>query len=664
MKRFLALLLTLTMIISAFVIVPTAVNAAEDYRAWAQKDSRWSSIRLGSSPYTIGSDGCLVSSITKLIIQAGFRSADSFNIGTLANWLNSNGGYTSGGLLYWAKPSACVSGFNYYGKLLNNGTYYSTSYNSQLVSWVNSGYHITLQVSNGNHWIAIDEAKTKATGEVYIMDSSYDVRADLTLSSRYGTFNSAVAYTGGTSPNLGPTPLEFGTDFYAVLGNSDNSKAIGLDESNTVIVCPYKGTNDQRWHFIRQSDGGYKIINVCTDTYLVGDNIASLEYEAGHNNKVWYIMKDYSGEKLCLTHYSGETIKWLHPAWESWTDGTQITLNDAESCLNINIVNEFSYVNLGDNFYAMIANQSNNKAIGLDSDNNVKVFPYQGYNDEIWHFIRQNDGGYKVINVLTDTYLVGDNIVSLEYEAGHNNKIWYIMNGSSGSNLCLTHYSSGELRWLHPAYEYWEDGTQITLNDAESCVNINIVKGEGNKPEGFSIITEEQTITEGNSLKIEWNKSKFANQYNVSIWKDDGEHLVYTQTRNNSFVMNDLKAGYYGVYINAENHLGQTDYTSIHFTVVENTTEPTEPPTTPMEPTIPTEPKTIILGDVDGDSTIEIRDATWIQRHVTKEEMPFVINKTTADVDGDGIITVMDATAIQHYLANMKTSYKIGEKIE
>lgn len=71
-----------------------------------------------------------------------------------------------------------------------------------------------------------------------------------------------------------------------------------------------------------------------------------------------------------------------------------------------------------------------------------------------------------------------------------------------------------------------------------------------------------------------------------------------------------------------------------------------------------------ILGDVDGDNNIEVRDATWIQRHVAKEGMPFVINKTTADVDDDGIVTVMDATAIQYYLANMKTSYKIGEKIE
>ena len=226
------------MIISVFVVVPTTVEAAEDYRAWAQRDSRWSSIRLGSSPCTIGSDGCLVSSVTKLIIQAGFRSADSFNIGTLANWLNSNGGYTSEGYLYWAKPSACVSGFNYYGNLLDYGTYNSSTYNSQLISWVNSGYHITLQVSNGNHWIAIDEAKTKATGQVYIMDSSDGVNADLTLSSRYGTFNSAVAYTGGSSPNLDPD-----THYGAEGINFDGTNASNISFFNASIGCWMRNPN-------------------------------------------------------------------------------------------------------------------------------------------------------------------------------------------------------------------------------------------------------------------------------------------------------------------------------------------------------------------------------------------------------------------------------------
>ncbi|MBQ3330194.1 MAG: dockerin type I repeat-containing protein [Ruminococcus sp.] len=73
--------------------------------------------------------------------------------------------------------------------------------------------------------------------------------------------------------------------------------------------------------------------------------------------------------------------------------------------------------------------------------------------------------------------------------------------------------------------------------------------------------------------------------------------------------------------------------------------------------------QTYLLGDVDHDGNIEIRDATWIQRDAADIDLPFTISKTTADVDGDGNITVMDATAIQYYLANMKNPYNIGKKV-
>ena len=42
---------------------------AEDYRAWKQSDSRWGSIRLGSSSITMSSHGCLVTAVTKLIVR-------------------------------------------------------------------------------------------------------------------------------------------------------------------------------------------------------------------------------------------------------------------------------------------------------------------------------------------------------------------------------------------------------------------------------------------------------------------------------------------------------------------------------------------------------------------------------------------------------------------
>ena len=72
---------------------------------------------------------------------------------------------------------------------------------------------------------------------------------------------------------------------------------------------------------------------------------------------------------------------------------------------------------------------------------------------------------------------------------------------------------------------------------------------------------------------------------------------------------------------------------------------------------------TAILGDVDFDGNIEIRDVTWIQRYATEMDLPFTVKKKTADIDGDNNITVMDATLIQYYLANMKNPYNIGKTV-
>ena len=75
------------------------------------------------------------------------------------------------------------------------------------------------------------------------------------------------------------------------------------------------------------------------------------------------------------------------------------------------------------------------------------------------------------------------------------------------------------------------------------------------------------------------------------------------------------------------------------------------------------EAKPLLLGDVDDDGVVEIRDTTWIQRHIASIDIPFTFNNDIADVDGDGDITVMDATSIQYYLCNMRTPYLIGKPI-
>lgn len=221
-----------------------------DYRSWAQQDSRWGTLTLGSGGPTVAKSGCLIVAITKLIIQCGLKSDSEFTPATLVNWLNSNDGFAGGGSLYWAKPAQCVSGFslkNY--NLVSSGSYDIDTYKSQIISWIKQGYHMVISMKSNGHWVAIDEAKTLATGEIYIMDSAYTNgdNADITFKERYGTtFNRIAAYTGGTTPsgstNENPTAEVtriFGnTRYETAIKTADALKAeLGIEKFENVVIA-------------------------------------------------------------------------------------------------------------------------------------------------------------------------------------------------------------------------------------------------------------------------------------------------------------------------------------------------------------------------------------------------------------------------------------------
>ena len=97
-----------------------------------------------------------------------------------------------------------------------------------------------------------------------------------------------------------------------------------------------------------------------------------------------------------------------------------------------------------------------------------------------------------------------------------------------------------------------------------------------------------------------------------------------------------------------------------------STQEPTQTPT--QEPTqTPTQESSnspTLLGDVDGDGTVTIIDATCIQRHLASIPSSFAFIEALADTDGDGGTTIIDATFIQRWLANLPTNNNIGKPIE
>lgn len=69
------------------------------------------------------------------------------------------------------------------------------------------------------------------------------------------------------------------------------------------------------------------------------------------------------------------------------------------------------------------------------------------------------------------------------------------------------------------------------------------------------------------------------------------------------------------------------------------------------------------LGDVDGDGSVTIVDATFIQRHLASIPIPFEFNNTIADTDEDGNVSIIDATYIQRWLASLKSNDNIGKPI-
>ena len=71
----------------------------------------------------------------------------------------------------------------------------------------------------------------------------------------------------------------------------------------------------------------------------------------------------------------------------------------------------------------------------------------------------------------------------------------------------------------------------------------------------------------------------------------------------------------------------------------------------------------LLLGDVDGDGTVTIIDATFIQRKLVSIPIPFELNDTIADTDKDGSVTIIDATYIQRWLVNLKSNDNIGKPL-
>lgn len=67
-------------------------------------------------------------------------------------------------------------------------------------------------------------------------------------------------------------------------------------------------------------------------------------------------------------------------------------------------------------------------------------------------------------------------------------------------------------------------------------------------------------------------------------------------------------------------------------------------------------------GDINIDDSIDILDATLIQRHIAQLTDPLAFNYEAADVNNDADISVLDVTIIQRYVAGIISTFPAGKE--
>lgn len=109
-------------------------------------------------------------------------------------------------------------------------------------------------------------------------------------------------------------------------------------------------------------------------------------------------------------------------------------------------------------------------------------------------------------------------------------------------------------------------------------------------------------------------------------------------------VVKAVGEGYTVITINAAGNNNYNSDTERIIVFVSGTANPTEP-TTPVQ----------IIGDVNGDGSITVLDATTLQKYISGLVTLSDEQLALADTNGDGSVTVLDATAIQKYIAGLVT---------
>jgi len=188
MKRLISVILTLTMLLSLFSVVPVQA-ASSSYCDWKQYSGYWKSYKLGGSSYTMKSIGCTTTALAMAAVKLGCESENSFDPGIFLTRMNNASGYNGYGAIYWSKINKAVPNMSMVGSEIKFSTESNSTRIAKISENLNKGYAVLITIlrytdaDGDKHWHYV-LADSVNNGVLNILDPG---GANGNITNKYGS---------------------------------------------------------------------------------------------------------------------------------------------------------------------------------------------------------------------------------------------------------------------------------------------------------------------------------------------------------------------------------------------------------------------------------------------------------------------------------------------
>ena len=587
----------------------------------------------------------------------------------VVSWMDSKNGTT-----IYDGGSQCVAAFNSYLRIWgisNPISKYPVNYAYQIFNynapddWQKISGSGNYQVGDVVIWNSsvgggaghVGMVYSTSGGTVKIFDQNYVTK------NVCGIHNIAQtsAIIGVFRPPLGnnlPDQVDLGTDFYAYIMNTNSWKPLVNDSSHNACFNYDVYENQKIWHFIKKSNGSYKIISLFDNNALdvdLGKSDSGTDVgvwtDSDTANQEWFIYGS-SAQYYLKPNCSNCVLDMTGGKYYDGVNAQIFTKNGTDAQLfqiwKVDIVGDFSIKStVDDNIVNLDWTPSNNAEgykVNIWNTDSIEDTPYCSCVTTNTHFSKElPQGNYRVcvfsynnssekasniIYVTTKDVISSIDIDSLGFKLSLSSNSYTYDGKAKTPTVTIKNDTATLIKDTDYTVEYSNN-----INAVTATVTVTgIGNYTGILTKTFIINKAQQTVNatiSSNTLDIGDTSEITASGQGTISYISSNTNVA---TVNNSGIVTGISAGTATITVTATGNNNYNEASKTFTVLVKNSH---------------------VLGDVNCDGVISIADATTLQKYLANIVDFNDEQLAVADTNGDGSVSIADATQIQKYLAQL-----------